>query len=218
MQPNEINEFTRVLSSVSVLYAKAMSKALVELYWAALSSFELGAVKQALQSHVQSPDTGQYMPKPADVVRFLQGDSRTQALQAWSRVVSAMRAVGGYGSVVFDDPLVHAVIHDMGGWITLCQTVEKDLPFRGADFTARYVGFVGRPPAHYPKQLTGLTAHQNALQGYKSDPPVCLGDPQKALQVYQQGQWPGPLYTALPAQAESTALTTSLTTEEGQDD
>jgi hypothetical protein len=209
MQPNDITEFTRVLSSLSTLYGKPMSKPIVELYWAALSGFDFVDVKQALQAHVRHPDTGQYMPKPADVVRFLHGDSHTQALQAWSKVVSAMRTVGIYTSVIFDDPLVHAVIHDMGGWVMLCQTFDKNLPFRERDFTTRYAGFVSKPPAHYPKQLTGVAAHQNLLQGYKSDPPVCLGDPQKALQVYQQGQLSGPLYTALPAEAEMAVVSFS---------
>lgn len=198
MKASDLCEFTRVLTSISTLYGKPMSKPLMELYWAALQGFDLSAVKQALQAHVNHPDTGQYMPKPADVVRFLQGDSRTQALQAWSQVLRAIREIGSYRSVIFEDPVVHAVIQDMGGWISLCQVLDKDLPFRERDFTARYVGFIHKPPAHYPKQLLGSFAHQNAIQGYPAEPPVCVGDPQKALQVYRQGQGANPLYSALP--------------------
>lgn len=207
MKPSDVTEFTRVLSSLSTLYGKPMSKPWVELYWAALQRFDLTEVKRALQAHVNHPDTGQYMPKPADVARFLQGDSRTQALQAWSRVLNATREVGSYTSVIFDDPLIHAVIRDMGGWVTLCQMREKELPFREQNFMARYVGYVSKPPAHYPKQLTGLLAHHNALQGYKSEPPVCIGDQQKAWQVYRQGQMPGLLYHALPVEEMADAQT-----------
>jgi hypothetical protein len=200
MKPSDVTELTRVLTSLSSLYGKPMSKPLMELYWAALKRFDLSEVKRALQAHVSHPDTGQYMPKPADVVRFLQGDSRTQALQAWSRAVRASCEVGIYTSVIFDDPVIHAVIRDMGGWVPFCQIREKELPFRERNFTERYVGYLHHPPAHYPKQLTGLFAHHNALQGYKSEPPVCIGDPQKARGVYQRGQIPGSLYHALPAE------------------
>lgn len=209
MKPSDVSEFTRVLTSVSSLYGKPMSKSLVELYWAALQRFELAEVKQALQAHVNHPDCGQYMPKPADVVRFLQGDSRSQALQAWSHVLRTIREVGSYTSVIFDDPLIHAVIRDMGGWVEFCQVSEKERPFRERNFTERYVGYVNHPPTYYPKQLTGWFEHQNGLQGYPFEPPVCIGDPQKALQVYRQGHLSEPLYHALPVKerVEAQALT-----------
>lgn len=216
MKSSDIREFTRVLSSVSSLYTKPMSKAWVELYWAALQSFDLLEVKQALQAHVNHPDLGQYMPKPADVVRFLQGDSRSQALQAWSRVLRATRDIGSYSSVIFDDPVIHAVIQDMGGWVQLCQVREKELPFREQNFMTRYVGFVNKPPMHYPKQLTGLLEHQNALQGYPIQAPVCIGDPKKALQVYQKGRTSGQAYHALPRTALTSMAVVSTQEKEVQ--
>ncbi len=188
MESRDLGAFTQLIHRVSEGYGKSMSKSLVEMYWAALQGFDLVDVKRALQAHVVHPDAGRYMPKPADVIRFLQGDSRTQALRAWSRVVTAIREVGGYESVVFDDPIIHAVIRDMDGWIRLCQVREDELPFRGHDFQARYAGYVGYPLAAYPRQLTGRLAHQQGL----ADPPVdrlmCIGDKQKALQVYHNGQ------------------------------
>jgi hypothetical protein len=37
--------------------------------------------------------------------------------------------VGAYQSVVFDDPLIHLVLEDLGGWIKICSTLIKDLIF-----------------------------------------------------------------------------------------
>ncbi len=188
MKSSDRPDFLRLMASLGTLYGKAMDKPLVAMYWAALQCFELPAVKRALEAHVKHPDTGQYMPKPADIVRHLEGSSCTQALLAWSSVTRAIREVGGYSSVVFDDPLTHAVIRDMGGWIQLCQVLMKELPFRGHDFTARYEGYIGHPPAQYPRQLTGMLAHQNGVTELAMDRLVCIGDRQKALQVYQQGE------------------------------
>jgi hypothetical protein len=186
MQANDQPEFLRLMASLGSLYGKPMDKPLVEMYWGALQQFGLPEVKRALQAHIHHPDTGQYMPKPADVVRHLQGSSRTQALQAWSAVVQAVRQVGGYSSVVFDDPVIHAVITDMGGWLNLCAMTVDELPFRGHDFTARYAGYVGHPPAQYPHMLTGRLAYQNGIYGL-SEPPIFLGNREKAAQIYQQG-------------------------------
>jgi hypothetical protein len=55
------------------------------------------------------------MLKPSDVVRYLEGSTSCQALQAWSKVMQAVKTIDQYDSVVFDDSLIHAVIHDMGG-------------------------------------------------------------------------------------------------------
>jgi hypothetical protein len=84
--------------------------------------------------------------------------------------------------VVFDDARIHTVIQDMGGWVSLCETTVDELPFRGHDFQARYVGYVGQPLTRYPRALTGRLAGHG-----KTEPPVFLGDVEKAQQVYQGG-------------------------------
>src|SRR5262249_10206529 len=140
------------------MYRTPLSRKSLELYWNTLQPFEWTDVKAAFQMHLTDPDTGQYFPKPADVVRHVHGNSETQALKAWSKVDEASHAVGCYASVVFDDPIIHVVIEDMGGWIRLCQTLLKDLPFRANEFKKYYAGYVNHPPSHYPKQLLGLEA------------------------------------------------------------
>lgn len=87
-----------------------------ELWLAALDPFDIRAVQEALSAHVRNPDVGQYPPKPADVVRHLQGASGESAAWAWAKVDRAARTVGGYASVAFDDPAIHLAIEGLGGW------------------------------------------------------------------------------------------------------
>ena len=183
----DMTEFVKLMTGLGVLYAKPMSEHLIDIYWQALKNFSFAGVKEALNAHVRNPDTGQYLPKPADVVRYLEGAGQTQALQAWSQVVRTIRAVGCYESVVFDDPIIHAVIEDMGGWLQLCKITQKELPFRAHEFEKRYLGYVLHPPQHFPKQLIGLIESQNNLQGYGSDQPFLIGDIVQAHQTYRQG-------------------------------
>jgi hypothetical protein len=184
---NDLAEFTDLLTTLSVVYRTPLSSKSIELYWRVLQKFEFAEVKAAFQAHLTDPDAGQFMPKPADLIRCLKGDRKTQALQAWSTVAEGIRSMGGYASVVFDDPMIHAVIEDMGGWISLCQTLLKDFPFRANEFETRYAAYVLHPPLRYPKQLTGLEEMQNQISGHPIKPPLLMGDPQRALAVLQQG-------------------------------
>lgn len=187
MNARDLPEFTLLLTGFCVLYGKPVSEMLIELYWGALESFEFDAVKKAFQAHLSNPDTGQFMPKPADVMRYVNGSSQTRALQAWSKVAEAIRRVGSYASVVFDDPLIHVAIEEMGGWISLCQTLLKDLPFRANEFEKRYAAYVLHPPLHYPKQLIGLEEKENRMNGYAIKPPLLIGNTERALTILQNG-------------------------------
>ncbi len=187
MNTNDLAKFTELLTTVSALYRTPLSGKSMELYWNALQGFDWTDVKTAFQRHLIDPDTGQYFPKPADVARHLQGGSETQALKAWSKVDEAIHCVGCYASVVFDDPIIHVVIDDMGGWIRLCQTLLKDLPFRANEFKKHYVAYVNHPVPHYPKQLIGLEEQQNRMRSYATQPPLLIGDQKQALAVLEHG-------------------------------
>jgi len=184
MNPHDLTEFTQLLTELCVLYKIPVSERLIELYWDVLACFSFTEVKAAFQAHLCNPDTGQFMPKPADVMRYLRGGSQAQALQAWSKVATAIRTVGAYTSVVFDDSIIHVVIIEMGGWISLCQTLLKDLPFRAHEFEKRYAAYVLHPPTDYPHQLMGLEEHHNCLHHYLIKPPVFIGNPEQALKVF----------------------------------
>jgi hypothetical protein len=156
----------------------------IDLYWSALQQFDLSAVRQAFDRHVKSPDAGQYMPKPADLIRMLGGTSQDTAMQAWAKVERAVRRVGGHESVVFDDAIIHRCVEDIGGWIKLCATTEEDLPFRARDFQVLYRGFAMRreaPP--YPAHLIGRFEAQNRMAGQKVAEPVLIGNPHDCRQV-----------------------------------
>jgi hypothetical protein len=149
--------------------------------------FEWVDVKAAFEAHARNPDCGQFFPKPADIVRFIEGNGETRALKAWAIVEKALQCVGVYQSVVFDDAFIHAVIEDMGGWVKLCTMTNDDLPFRAREFQKRYMGFVIKKPLRYPKCLYGLSNCENAKNGYAVEPPLLIGDAAIAEQVMLNG-------------------------------
>jgi len=187
MHTADMNKFAQLITTIGELYGKSISKPLMEIYWQALKRFELSDLQRALQAHANNPDSGQFLPKPADVVRYIEGSGETKALQAWAKVEKAISHVGSYQSIAFDDPLIHAVLDDMGGWIKLCSITIDEMPFRANEFQKRYTGFVNKPPERHPKYLCGITERDNGKDGYAIKPPLLIGDPKKAEQVMLSG-------------------------------
>lgn len=168
--------FGRLMVGMGELYHRQVSKMLIKLYWDVLEHFGWQDVMTAFEAHVKDPDAGQFMPKPADIIRGIKGNSQCQGLQAWTKVERAIRLVGPYRSVAFDDAIIHAVLAEMGGWIKICGTSQKELPFVAKEFQTRFAAYRNQPPTHYPKYLAGVNEHQNAIAGFTIEPPKLLGD------------------------------------------
>lgn len=188
MKQSEFDDFVDVMQLVSEQYGKKPSDGLISLYWQALKGYEFNAVREAIGKHLANTDTGQFMPKIADIIRMMQGTSLDSALSAWAKVARAIRQVGPYESVVFDDPIIHKVLHDMGGWLMLGTKTDDEWPFVAREFENRYRGFKSRNERiEYPAKLIGLFEANNAPEGHRVAPPMLIGDKTKALEVLQLG-------------------------------
>lgn len=194
MKTQDREPFAALMTGLGELYGKSLSPQLISIYWEGLREFDFADVKAAANLHVRNPDTGQFMPKIADVVKFIEGNTLTQAMRAWKKVMDATRLVGTYQSVVFDDALIHCVIADMGGWPEIGRISNDDLPFKAREFEKRYQGYKVRGPGSHLRQLSGIFEQQNGALGYKTEPPVLIGDQRHAQIVYSGGSE----HTALP--------------------
>jgi hypothetical protein len=189
VNPVDKTRFAELITGLAQTFHTPISATDLEAYWRLLSQFSLEEIERAIASYCRSPKGHRFFPKPSELVALIVGSDADQALRAWSEVMRTIRGVGAYRTVVFDDPLIHAVIWDMGGWQALCSMLVNEEPFRAKEFERRYVGYVARPPTRYPRQLAGITDTVNAAQGYgQIRPPTLIGDEQKALQVLQKGQ------------------------------
>lgn len=207
MKATDRKLFAELMTGVYEFYGKPAPSAFVlGVWWEAMRPFDLDAVRDALNRHCVNPDTGQFLPKPADVVRMIGGGTQDAALSAWSRLDRAVRQVGTFTSVVFDDPLIHTVIAEMGGWIALGTKTEDEWPFLRNEFVTRYRAqkLRGGWPA-YPPVLIGIAEAHNATEGQRIAPPKLLGDPERARAVQARGSDKPMLqvtdYLALPSAA-----------------
>ena len=194
MNDDDKKAFVLMLEKVSKLYRKQeISVQSYGIYFDTLKAWSINDIRSAFNAHIQDPDKGQYVPKPADILRYLRGGSETQALRAWTDVERAIRTVGSYSSIVFDDVITMRVIDDMGGWIQLAGMDSQASPFKAREFQTRYQGFSLRPPDQYPGHLIGITELDSRSTGELT----MIGDHTKCLEICRSGQLAAPKLTRL---------------------
>ncbi|MCL4526626.1 MAG: DUF6475 domain-containing protein [Gammaproteobacteria bacterium] len=188
MIDQDLEGFSQIMTGLGEIYRLSISVSMIEIYFRALRRYELAAVDDAIQRHLLNPDNGQFMPKPADIARMLDGGSKDTAALAWSRFDQALRHIGTYRDIRFDDPIIMRVVQDMGGWIAFGEKSEDEWPFVANDFKARYAGYRSRSaPFDYPALLRGRVNGENGSQGFTLEPPVDFGDPDRCRLVEQRG-------------------------------
>jgi hypothetical protein len=143
-----------------------MSKVILSLWWDALQEYDLDTIKRAMSMHMRDHDRGRFMPLLADLMRWIEGDTTDRARAAWDIAREAVRNVGPYQSVAFDDPMVAEVIEQCGGWNRLCSLEEEEIKWTEKEFVAKYSGALsnGRKSNHRGV-LWGIADTANMAQG-----------------------------------------------------
>lgn len=198
MQVQDMEKFSQILSWVFAYYEKDLTDLTFEMYWNGLKDYSIDEVQTAFNAHMQHPEDGKWWPKVSDIIKNCKGGTQDNALRAWNEVETAIRKVGAYQDVVFHDPLIHQIIHKMGGWMSLCDIPdEKSLVFKANEFKNAYRALYGTPAQQQPPiELTGIINAQNAkIKGAKKAPPVLIGDPEKAKEVMKRLKSPDNLIT-----------------------
>lgn len=201
MQPLDRAPFAQLITDVLAYYRQDASRFVLDLWWNACQGFDLEQVRAALQRHCTDPERGQFAPKVADLARILQGTTTDRAALAWGKCLEAIGSVGAYTDVVFDDPAIHAVVEDLGGWPKLCRTEMKELGYVQHRFCESHRAYIGRGKFDYPRRLMGDRSPDSEYlrSGLPLPKPALIGDAPRAKQAYLQGSVAGK--TAISFQA-----------------
>ena len=175
-------ELVELITEVLAFYGQDVSRFALLVWLQACDGRSVEEVRRALGRYATDPERGHFAPKPADLVRELQGTQTDRSLVAWGTVNAAMQRVGAYESVVFDDPAIHIAIEDIGGWVAICRSDVDELPHLQRRFCASHRAATSMPGAH-PPRLIGEHEAANRLQGRRVAPPVYIGDPDRAREV-----------------------------------
>ena len=200
MTPADFDRFANVVHALAELHGRPQSAGAIALWWQALKRYDIEQIEGAFATLVCDPDRGQFMPKPADVVRAVEGTTTDRAALAWGKVMDAARSVGAWRDLVFDDPAIHAAIDDLGGWPKVCRTSVDELGFLQKRFADAYRAYVAKGSFEFASVLTGDANAHNRLLGREIADPVLVGAPELALSVQARG-----------GASKTTALTTRVT-------
>lgn len=187
MQESDKAKFSTLVTEVLAFYRQDVSRFAMTVWWEACKGFDFEQVSKAFNAHAVDPERGQFPPKPADVVKALHGTKTDRARVAWGKAFDAMQRVGAYQSVAFDDPVIHAVIEDLGGWTKLCRSDLNDLSYLEHRFCEAYRAYSGRADLVYPARLIGEFEAINRHEGRRVAPPVLIGNPERAAEVMRLG-------------------------------
>jgi len=178
------------MTALGEYYDKKPSPGVLQLYFQGLAEYAIEDIERAVNLHLRNADNGQFMPRIADLVKLIEGSTGDRAAMAWSKVHEAVKRIGPYQTVVFDDPLIHVVLADMGGFHELCDMKSSDAPFKARDFETRYRAYAARrevPP--YDPKIIGITEADCVARGFLEHvpAPVMIGDVQQCKSVLAFG-------------------------------
>lgn len=189
---NDKRLFAETLTGIAEIYGKEVSKAGMRIWWSALERFSDSQVQKALTDHATDPERGQFMPKPGDIVRRIEGTPEDAAMAAWAKVDHATRRVGTGPAWVFDDPKIHRALLAIGGLSVLGNATETDWPHLCREFCKRYSSPMNEG-AYEPK-----------LMGWHSDgKPVFIGNHERCRQVLAGGSDSRPMLTSIQDSAKA---------------
>ena len=184
MDNSDLKAFEKIMTSLNELYgdpSKQTSDLKMELYFNALKDLSIEQLNDAVNILCQTK-TMRTWPLPAEIRQAVEGNPQDKAQLAFDKLLLAVRSIGPYQTVIFDDPAIHAYIMSYGGWAEICDKTTEDWKYMRNDFVRGYSGY-SRQAATVPLQLTCIHDAVNRCKGIDHRiPPAIIGNEAKALE------------------------------------
>ena len=173
------NLFKGYMTALGEIHSKEITDVIKDIYWKSLKDFSDESCENAFKRAIAEL---KFFPKPAELIEFASGKSGSIddiAMVEADKVINAMRHVGAYKSVMFDDPVTSAVINQgYGGWIKICnERMEDDNKWFRIEFIKIYKAYAARG-VKYTGKLIGIHEDSNLQLGYDKEvqDPILIGD------------------------------------------
>lgn len=168
MKSIDQERFKIILAGVCEIYSKDITPQLTQMYWQALKPITIDQFDSAAQKHMLDPKCGQFFPKPADIMRNIEGEQQTaedRAMLAWMAVERAISRVGAYGTLNIEDKQALMAVKHMGTWQDLCHTDRDKMGFKRQEFMKNYQALENTAIEHLPQSLHGIEDLNNQRLG-----------------------------------------------------
>ena len=145
-------KFAEFMAALGEIFDKDISKTLSLVYWKTLEPYPDKECEKAFNSIIT---TAKFWPKPAELLEALNGTDEEAAINAWTKVSMAVRTIGPYKPVQFDDSAIHSALEAMGGWVEFQNCSMNDWKWKQKEFERIYLLMTKKD--EHPKYLPGIT-------------------------------------------------------------
>lgn len=198
-------EFIKAIALVIAAVGKPMPDEMVAAWYLLLRELTAEQLERGIVETLRTHQYAGFPPVGTICVNSIGGAGRvvnleTRAVVAWDRVLTAIRVQGGYRSVEFDDPVIHATVRNLGGWVQLTDATSEDLSrFIQPRFIKTYSALaqMGITEAE-AAPLFGLIDTDNTKAGYELGEVVAIatGLPRLDVKIIPSGLAPKGLPTS----------------------
>lgn len=168
-------KFVKLMTGLCELFNKTPSEFIYDVYYDVLKNYSYEQVNAAVMNCIKAYKYN-LLPKPAEIIEFLEGSKDDKALMAWLQIKEAIIKGGYYASIEFADPIIAHCINGLGGWQWFCCQQKDEMPFIEKRFMDLYRLFLKRGVVGNVR-LIGFIEARNTQTGYLKDilEPIRIG-------------------------------------------
>lgn len=162
MKNEDKRAFFDLMMAAGEVYGKEVTQPMAAIYFSALANVSIEQVQNAMMAHMQNTDSGQFFPKPAELIKQITGTTKQQdaaiedkAVISWACIERDIRRIGSYGTLKLEDKQALATVKAMGGWQSICQTETSKMEWKRKEFIRIYETFERMPLDALPSSLPG---------------------------------------------------------------
>jgi hypothetical protein len=172
-------QFVNTMTGLCDLYGKPLSEFILDTYYDIFKDYEFQQFESAVRKCVKEK-VYNTLPKPAEILEFLEGTRDDKALIGWLQVKEAITKGGYHASIEFSDPIIANAINELGGWQWICMQDKSEEPFIQKRFMDLYRLFLKRGVNRNIK-LIGFIEARNSELGHKIPEPIRIGFAQEPI-------------------------------------
>lgn len=173
----EIGEFAKCMAVLASGVGREMPDEMVEVWYQVLGDLSVGQLRRGIVEALRTHKFAGF--PPVGVIRDLSIGPQEQralsgqdrAVAVWSRVHEALSRVGGYESPDFGDPVCHATIRTLGGWIQITAVETDKVTWLRKEFIETYRAIeAAGVPGEMAAPLVGINNQSLSAAGYETEP------------------------------------------------
>lgn len=148
-------------------FGLSVSDARMGIYAEMLADLPIEKIKAGIITIIKTRTFGGNLPTVAEIREAIDSEGvplESRAAIAWDKAMYALHSHGTYQSIKFDDPLIHHIIVQWGGWAEFGNWPADQTHWKRRDFMKLYEQYAKNGGLPEPRQhLIGVAEYENQV-------------------------------------------------------